>query len=282
MGITLNQNFLEEILNITKEGYYITQYREPVNIENQIEEIRQSTKTFTTHKSLHTFADKPTPTEPLSFLTVEEGTISQVIDFYLRESKQIPNNVTIINNASGEKTNQDWLSDMTKEEETLTKSSLVYASIYDKLTEDNFKYGHLNGFYSYNVPIIVDSHGDLSEPVYADIITVQEVNKLSNLVHENFPQQRKSELRRRIQTLVEEYIQNVQEKDIRDSVLIIGLYNCGPIGTHPVTTSYLFKQMLYFYAPVFAERNIRVDFAFNDSYALEIFKDTFLIKCINS
>lgn len=275
MSITLNQNFLEEILNITKNGHYITQYREPINLEKQIEEIRQTTKTFTTHPGIITFVDKTFQIEPLPFVTIEEGTVNQVIDFYLRESPITPNNVTVMNFASGEKTDQDWLSDLTEEEEALTRSSLVYAAIYDKIDNRNYEYGDLNGFYSYNVPIIRDRYGNLSEPIYTDIITIQEVSKLVTTAYKALTRPRKSELRRRVQTAIGEYVQNVQEKDIRDSVLIIGLYSCGPIGTHPIVIAYLFKDMLEHYSSIFTERNIRVDFALKDSNVIDTFRKKF-------
>lgn len=275
MNIENNQASLEEILNITKNGYYTTKHRETVNLTEQIETMRQATRTFTTNNVPIVYKDQTIPQQSLPFVTIEEGTINQVIDFYLRESITAPNNVTVLNFASSDKVTQDWLNIMNTEEEALTNSSLVYASIYDKLNINNFEYGLLNAFYSYNVPIVRDKHGALVSPVYADIITVQEVDKLVTSAYKAFTQPRKSELRKRVKTIISEYVQNILERDLRDSVLIMGVYSCGPIGTHPISVATLFKLVLEQYESIFIERNIRVDFALTDVHVLDTFRKTF-------
>lgn len=266
---------IEEIISITKEGSYITSHRKPIYLASDIERLRESTTTFTGSSNKLIYRDDLLTQDPLPFVTIEKGRMDTVIDFYLRDQNKSPANVTVTNFASGEKTNQDWLSDLTEEEELLASKSLVYASIYDKINEDNFAYKKLNGFYSYDVPVIIDKDNNMADPVYVDIITVQEVNKLVTTAYKALTQARKKEMSLRMQTLIEQYIQNAKINDLRDSVFIIGLYSCGPIGTFPIAIASRFETILKMNADFFKERNIRVDFALEDDEIINIFKKEF-------
>lgn len=276
------EQIAKETLSIINEGCYKIDINTKQPIKHEIEEMKRTTRTFTRNE--RDFNPKINPKESLPFVTVEDGTTNKAIDFYLRNCTVPPKNVTVLNFASAKNPGGGWLNGMNTQEEALTRTSLLYASLTSKMEYYEYNKKNLNkglysnkGIYSYNVPYIREyDTEELTNPVYVDVITIPAVNKRATSRTKVDSKIVNREMVYRVQTLLEEYLKEVLDRDIRDSVLILGAFGCGVFRNDPAFVAEIFKYLLTAYKYVFVDRNIRVDFAIPKGPNLDIFKEILL------
>lgn len=271
-----------EMLTIAKDGFYYTHDDKYMDIRDAIDKMKENTYLYNDHK----FIDKDMalelikkPIERANFtVRVENKTTTESIRYW---NEYVMHRVVALNFASAKNPGGGWLSGVNTQEESLTRTSLLYESLVSKMEFYNNNRKNLNKglyndscIYSKAVPYIRDTTEEesLIDPMYADIITCAAVNRRGTLRH-NIPESVVTlNMLNRIDSVVTTFIDQALKQKLSCPVLVVGAFGCGVFKNDPKVVAKLFKTILTKYSEVLSGMGAIVEFAIPGGVNYDTFK----------
>lgn len=235
-----NKIIAEQTLRILEEGSYFPEGKEPIDVKSRIKSSVD-----------YTFTVAP---DQFDALHVDKKEIETTIQFKnsttieaLLEEKDSGLKTCLLNFASAKNPGGGFLGGASAQEESLARSSSLYASLVKDFTLYNYNRGRSTHLYSdymiYSPEVLfwMNDAGDfLQQPVISDVLTAPAPNKGAMLQNECMDQL--AELEHVFRTRMDKMLRLAASQKVE--CLILGAWGCGVFRNDPEFVAACFGELL--------------------------------------